>query len=253
MSLISRQISRDWDLTTKLLQSTLDSIANQTEKNYQVLIGCHEIPSVNFNHNEKISFIPMDYSPKSDLGSPPARDRYIKLYTALHTLKDSDFDYCMALDADDHIHKDLLLYIKNQPKMDAWAISKGFELDYSSKRVFPRNNIDSICGSTLILSRKTIGVPQAISQEELKSFYYTANGHQDIKPFCQERKLQLGSVPFYAVQYVLNHGLNWSDITRRKNYYYQIKQVIKWDLLSRKMSAQDLENFGYKFNQHKSV
>jgi hypothetical protein len=244
MALVSKEKSKDWDLTTQLLQGTLDSLTNQTDQNFKVLVGCHEIPSVRFS-TDKIHFVRMDYSPQGELGNPPIRDIYIKWYTALHQHKAIEFDYCMQLDADDRVHKNLVAYLNTQPFKDAWIISKGSEIDYGSRQVYQRNNIDQICGSTVILSRQAVGVPQSITREELHKFYFSHQSHSTIRSFCLERGFNLGFIPFHAVQYI-QHRSNLSDLMFRKgNRYNQIKKIIKLKIFSKRISSQELEDFGY--------
>ena len=103
---ISKQTSFNWELSMKLLQGTIDSLANQNNQKFKVIISCHEIPKVDFrNKNDNFIFLQMDYSPQDKLyQGKPRRDRMVKVCRAVHSLKNTDFQYCMSLDADDRVH-----------------------------------------------------------------------------------------------------------------------------------------------------
>jgi hypothetical protein len=242
---ISKQVCKDWKLATVLLQGTLDSIANQTDNRFQVVVSCHEIPEVSFKHDaEKLTFLPMSYSPLDDEWRGKSQtDRMMKCCTALLSLKDIDFKYCMAVDADDRIHRDLVKFLCEEPQTDGWIVDKGFQVDYSFRRVMRYSQLSKICGSTFILSKKLVGIPQAYTVDEYQKCIY-CQGHQTMEQHFVNQDINLKAFPYDGVQYILNHGLNSSN-EWRKDLKSSLKRIVKFYVFGGKLSEQDRKDFGY--------
>jgi hypothetical protein len=242
---ISKQVCKDWNLATVLLQGTLDSIANQSDQRFRIIVACHEIPEVVFKGNvEKLTFLPMPYSPLDDeWRGKPQTDRMMKCCTALLSLKDTEFKYCMAVDADDRIHRNLVAFLYEQPQSDGWIADRGYQVDYPSKRLMQYDRLSKICGSTMILSKKLVGVPQAYTAEEYQKCIY-CQGHQTMENYFMEQGFYLNSVPFYAVQYILNHNIN-DSIRWRKDISSDIKRVVKFWGVGSRMAPATQREFGY--------
>lgn len=242
---VSKQVCKDWKLATVLLQGTLDSIANQSDKRFKVIIGCHEIPEVNLKGNaDELIFLPMSYSPLDDEWRGKSQtDRMMKCCTVLLSLKDTDFKYCMAVDADDRIHRDLVKFLCEEPQIDGWIVNKGFQVDYSLRRVMKYNQLSKVCGSTFILSKKLAGIPQAYTANEYQKCIY-CRGHQMMEQYFIEQGFNLKNFPYGGVQYILNHGLNDSS-QWRKNLKSSLKRLMKFYVLGRNLSKEDIKNFGY--------
>jgi hypothetical protein len=242
---VSKQLCKDWQLATTLLQGTLDSIANQSDKRFKVIVGCHEIPEVVFKGDaNKLSFLPMPYSPLEHEWSRKSQiDRMMKCCTALLNLQNADFNYCMAVDADDRIHRDLVAFLHQEPEADGWIANKGYQVDYYSDRIMKYEKLSKICGSTFILSRNLVGVPQTYTSEEYGKCIYS-QGHQTMEDFFAKKGIELNSIPFYAVQYILNHNINDSMMWRR-GIKGQVKKILKFWVVGNRMTSENYEEFGY--------
>lgn len=242
---VSKQLCKDWQLATNLLQGTLDSIANQSDRRFKIVVGCHEIPEVAFKGDPaQLTFLPMPYSPLEQEWSQKSQtDRMMKCCTALLSLKDTDFNYCMAIDADDRIHRDLVAFLHHKPQADGWIVDKGYQVDYGSKRAMKHSRLSKICGSTFILSRELVGVPQTYTSEEYGKCVYR-QGHQTMEDFFIEKGFQLNSVPFYSVQYIINHNVS-DSIRWRKDIKSQFKKFLKFWMLGTRMSSRVHAEFGY--------
>ncbi|MBD1849831.1 hypothetical protein [Leptolyngbya sp. ST-U4] len=242
---ISKQVCKDWKLAIALLQGTLNSIANQSDDRFKVIVSCHEIPEVSFKGDvEKLTFLPMNYSPLDDEWKGKSQtDRMMKCCTALLSLKNTEFKYCMAVDADDRIHRDLVAFLCQEPQADGWIVDRGYQVDYHSNRVMKYSQLSKICGSTIILSKKLAGIPQEYTAEEYKKCIY-CQGHQTMEDFFAKQGYSLYSIPFYAVQYILNHNINHSIIWRN-SIKSQVKKILKFWVVGNQMTFENQKEFGY--------
>jgi hypothetical protein len=245
--LISKQVSSNWDLTTKLLQGTLDSIANQSDQNFKVIISCHEIPNVQLKQNsERLSFLQMEYAPLEELNrSSGMHDKGIKCCHALKSLENCDFSYCMVVDADDRLHKNLVSFLNSEQNVDGWIIDKGYQVDYYSSRCLENDKLSNICGSTVIVSSKIALNTNQFSLEESIIYFTDSQGHNNAKKFFYCNNLILKYLPFNGVQYIVNHELNDSNKFKNNKIAKFLKNAIKYYLLGRNLSNEEYSSFGY--------
>lgn len=246
--LISKQRCSNWELRTQLLQGTLNSLDNQDSSNFRVIVGCNEIPDVTLKkHPDNLHFVPISYDPSRKAG----RDKLLKICNALLSVSSLDFRYCMELDADDRVHKNLVKFLEISPQSNAWIIDKGYQLNYKSMRIFPCNNLSNICGSTTILSREVAGIPQANNISEFTKCFWQHNYHSTAKSYLIKNGIEFKKVPFNSLQYVLSHSLykrensifeSASDLKRIK---LKFKKIIKFQVIGRKMSTPELSDFGF--------
>ncbi|AFZ44936.1 hypothetical protein PCC7418_2804 [Halothece sp. PCC 7418] len=248
--LISKRKCSNWELRTKLLQGTINSLDNQKSPNFRVIIGCHEIPNISIqNYPDNFQFIQLHSDP---LKNPEKnqRDKLLKICNALLTVKDLDFDYCMALDADDRVSYQLVSFLEKQPKTDAWIIDQGYQVNYQNRRVFLCNHLSQICGSTTILSKEVAGIPQADSVSEFVKCFWQHEGHHTAKAYFNTKHIQYQTIPFPSLQYILHHSLNLEEsklsvASTIQNFKYMTKKIIKYQILGRPMKKQEHQAFGY--------
>lgn len=248
--LISKQKCYNWELRTQLLQGTINSLDNQTSSKFKVIIGCHEIPNIKIqNYPENFHFIQLHSDP---LKNPEKnqRDKLLKICNALLSVKDINFDYCMAIDADDRVNSNLVSFLEQQPKTDAWIIDQGHQFNYQDKRIFESDNLSQICGSTIILSKEVAGIPQADTVSEFINCFWQHEGHHTAKDYFNSKQIQYQMIPFPCVQYVLHHSLNLEEsklysASKSQKLKYKIKNFIKYKILGRAMSKQEIQDFGY--------
>jgi hypothetical protein len=133
------------------------------------------------------------------------------------------------------------LYQKSQA--DGWIVDKGYQVNYYSKRVMKYSKLSRICGSTFILSRNLVGVPQAYTSEEYGKCIYS-QGHQTMENFFLEKGFKLRPISFHAVQYILNHNIN-DSLKWRQGAKSQIKKILKFWIIGDRMKPKNYQEFGY--------
>jgi hypothetical protein len=132
-----------YETAWKLLENTLVSVCNQTDKNFDVIVVSNKtLDDFSNNTNIKnVKFIEVDWEPPASsntwqissnvspsLGMDQIRkDRGTKYILALSQVQkvNNENHYVMFVDADDFIHEKLAEYINNSDK-DFLKIQKGF-------------------------------------------------------------------------------------------------------------------------------
>lgn len=248
--LISKQKCSNWTLRTELFQGTINSLDNQKSSNFRVVIGCHEIPEISIkNYPDNFSFIQLKSDPLKE-PKKNQRDKLLKICNTLLSVTNLDFDYCMALDADDRVSSNLVSFLEEQPKTEAWIIDRGYQLNYQNRRILSSNRLSQICGSTTILSKEVAGVPQANSVSEFVKCFWQHEGHHTAKSYFNDNQIQYQIIPFPSLQYILHHSLNLEEsklasASSIQKIKYTLKKMIKFQIIGRRMSKKELEEFAW--------
>lgn len=58
----SERVSSNWSKFCRLFERTLISVCNQTDTNFKVIVVCHEIPQIEFKHNN-VCYLHADFEP----------------------------------------------------------------------------------------------------------------------------------------------------------------------------------------------
>ena len=223
-----------YDATWKLLENTLVSVCNQTDKNFDVIVVSNRtLDDFSNNTNIKnVKFIEVDREPPalSDswqinshvsqrLGMEQIRvDRGSKYILALSQIQkeNNENHYVMFVDADDFIHKKLAEYINNSNK-DFLKIAKGYKLGMQ-KTLGYVNNFPACCGTSNItkldLLKKQINFnnininsPQCDVLESTNEHYLKMiiGSHKFSFSFFSNKGYSGGEIPFFGAVYNCTH------------------------------------------------
>lgn len=247
----SKQVSDNWSITSALLEQTLNSIRKQTNFNVDVVICCHEIPVIS---NENVDFcniiictLPLPILKNVEVVTHYKQIDYIldktrKICLGLQYLKKKDVEYYYVLDADDLLHKDLISYVLNEANPNGYIIKNGYEYFVKEKRYIPKNHMDKICGSTAIIHRDHVQVPDEIMDTELWKNPWGRSSHSDMQDWFVQHAIPLKEIPYHALLYKLNHGQNASD-EFRIGLKYKLKEWLKLFFQGKRMNTEIQSNF----------
>lgn len=160
----SKVVSSDWTTVSNLLNRCLDSVCNQTNPNFKVIISCHEIPETRFNNDPRIEFLQVDFAPpvlKKDAGDGWIKeaDKGRKIKFAADYAKSTGAKYVMTVDADDCISNKISGFVnKNaEDSISGWYVKKGYLYPEGSSYSFLNlKNFNTICGSCVIIKPEHI-------------------------------------------------------------------------------------------------
>lgn len=105
----SKTVTSDWSSFSKLVNRCINSICNQTNFNFKIIVSCHEIPETNFNDDSRVEFLNVDFPPpimknnhKDNLQAKRA-DKSKKVKFAADYAMKLGAQYIMTVDSDDCI------------------------------------------------------------------------------------------------------------------------------------------------------
>jgi len=156
----ARAVSKNWDWTVRDFNRTLASIYNQTNPNFRILVGCHDIPELLIPTDERLEFLQIKSTPPDLRADFKAifPDKGRKLYRLAERFRDQEGSWFMTLDADDLISMHLVEFILSNPNPNGYITKQGYVLDQSSmkmalipnKQIF-ETSFDILCGSCAII------------------------------------------------------------------------------------------------------
>lgn len=252
----SKLISRNWDLDNLLLERTVRSICSQTDNNFKLIIVYNEVPVINFVHPNIIykhfpfaivaaediedfdSYVSKYYSKEY---AEKMMDKGKKITYGCKAAIDLGCDYIMAIDSDDLISKKIAEYVNqnSHPDKAGWRVKKGFIYQENSFYLVKKFDIQNLNGSTHILRKDLITIPDFSSNIFWDYNLYECHGYTygRIKDFHHQ---ELEDFPFFGVIYIV-HTNNYSPIrnlTRKITFKNILKKFILGKLLSQKIRVE---------------
>ena len=216
----SKTVSKNWQAVCRALFSTLESIKNQTNSNYQVIVVGHECPDAFDKYqSDKIDFLSVSFPPP-DKSSPTfshkdyLSDKNQKINLGVKYLKQtsSHIDFWFQLDSDDLMSKNFIAEIAKYPESSGFIIDSGYLYYQQQCRIIYENNLTLYCGSTSVIADKYMPTPELVTPENVSQIPWCRIPHMHIaKYFDEELKHPAVKFEIPLLAYVLSHGDNISD------------------------------------------
>ncbi len=207
ISLKSKAVARDWNYTCQLLERTLTSIYNQTNKNFRVILVCHEKPEFVIKYPELICH-EVEFSPPQKKYFEMVLDRNIKELIGRQISKDICADYIMNVDADDCIYRGISDFLKKESdkaeRADCYFIDKGYIYYENIDKFILRGGFYNFCGSTVAVKAEYCGTPNTLKFEKLKAFIDDENFYSGgaLINYLRSRGKACMAFPFVGCIYV---------------------------------------------------
>lgn len=190
----SAQLSSNWEYFSKLVNRSLSSISGQKDKDFQIIVACHELPENALQH-PKIHYINVDFEPPSLTKSDIEKDRQLKegdkarkIISAYDfAIENFNIDYFMVVDSDDCIHNGISKYVNSRlsENTPAWYLRKGYYYKEGKKMAFlNKHTFNSLCGSCIII-RKDLFMGLIVQEPFLYYFHerMSLDNGIEFKPF----------------------------------------------------------------------
>jgi hypothetical protein len=271
---ISKDISDNWSVVRANLRKTLDSVKNQTNSNWRVLIVSQTRPDVEYIE-DKIIYLHADFKPAqkypknielSDVKRAVCRrandlDRLRKIRVAAATLHEYRSDFVMLLEADDLVSNRLCEFVMENKEANGWSIPKGYIWDGRSGYLLKTNRLTAISGSSWIVKvfyemlPKDVPIDVDPSTLNLVSSGcpFLDNGHRKMRDGMAQAGKPMQTLPFRGVIYQWGHGANLSgqqfnedqqlpfirNIRRwRSNFFFDLKSMRKRVYLTESLKSE---------------
>lgn len=159
----SKKLSSDWEKFSKLVDRSLKSINGQKDKNFQIVVACHEFPENRLEHPQ-VHYVKVDFPPPTLTQSDREKDRQLKegdkaqkITSAFeYANKNFSVDYYMVVDSDDCIHNGISEYVnaKIESNIPGWYFKKGYFYREGKQMAFlNRLNFNNVCGTCIIIRK----------------------------------------------------------------------------------------------------
>jgi hypothetical protein len=245
----SKQISRDWQVTSETLKSTINAISSQSNQDYFVAVVGHDCPEFlsSLNHH-KINFTRVDY-PAPDrqaanfTNQELINDKNLKIINGLLLLEKKSLSYIYQLDSDDLIHKDFVKTVLSQNECAGMIINGGYIYYKSLQRIIPTKHVHHLCGSTNIISTKYLSFPPKADLKYVNDVPWTKYRHMNLcKFFNNDINQSFETIETPLLAYVVASGDNFSD-RWRNSWFKQLKWYLRPYVLGKKTDDLFNKNF----------
>ena len=208
-----------------ILENSLRSICNQNASDYEVIVVCNEIPSLQFSH-AKIHYVKVDFPPPSDIqgseiGIEAIRlDRGAKYLIGLLFAKRFSPTHSMFVDADDFVSNRIAGFVSEHRNDPGWYVSEGYIYSAGSNEIGILKRFNANCGSCYIVRYLLYTIPAEtrldMSREEIVNIagedyiYKFLGSHKFVLQNLAEKGVTLQPLPFMGAVYHVGHSQNWS-------------------------------------------
>lgn len=204
----SKKLSSDWPKFSQLLERTLKSINGQKDRDFQIVVACHELPYNRYEHPQ-VHYVQVDFDPPVITGKDWEGDRQLKEGDKARKIvsayefasKEFAIDYFMVVDSDDCIHNGISKYVNARTETNApgWFINKGYFYQEGKKLAWKiRSNFNIRCGSCIIIRKDLF--PQLIQKEPYLYYFHEKTELED--------GLKLAPFPLAGTIYSMANGEN---------------------------------------------
>jgi glycosyltransferase involved in cell wall biosynthesis len=256
--LLPQRRARDWSRVLDNLQATLQSILNQTDRNFHCLLAVEDsiplaevdsphITVVNISEAERLDFARDNYNmSNNDAGMKRARllDRALQLGAT----------YIMFTDADDLVSNKLVGLIRESKPAFGAALRQGFVLDGQAglcvpvpSRFVPVNGYDTYCGSSIVftLRNQNFEITVGSSYHNWPLSFWSL-GHGQVRQKLIENKTPLLDINEPMGVYVINSGENLSALSSNTDGYRSFLNSVVTNIQThgRPLSKAQLIEFG---------
>lgn len=209
----SERVSSDWQHVTRIFNNTLNSLFNQTDPNFRILVVCHEIPHVeNYADDPRLEIISVDFPPPIYRDEQMV-DKHRKREVAGAHIRKAGGGYIMFVDADDLVSNRIVEFVRQDKSPNGYIIHQGYDFDFTEKTVKAAPNFDQISGTCSIVHFSVDDLPET-PFDPAGSFLRQAINWRH--PTWETQFAAIGRplmpLPFRGAMYVWNTGENWTAL-----------------------------------------
>lgn len=234
----SKRVSKDWTVTCRNLEMTINSVRSQTAENYRAVVIGHECPdfmAAKIGETGKIIFQTFDELPPPKIDNDENEnqlkyeiDRCTKILKGIMYLRSKypSITHWFALDADDLLHRNFVKSLLIYQDFDAIILDLGYFYFKSSGIINKTNEFSAYCGSSAVIANRLFELPEKITETSFRMIPFGNFSHVNMRKRLVERGHCVATAKERIIMYVRDNGENISNIyldtTMKK-----LKRIIK--------------------------
>lgn len=236
----SKQTTKNWKVSCKNLENTIDSIFNQTDPEFRCILACNEKPKFTKKYDSRLEIISLDI-PAPTTWIEMARDKYWKLLVIAKRIREilekelntGQGVYVMPVDGDDLLNSNIAAYVKMHPNENGF-ISKAGYVDWGKPYLTVYKEMYTFCGSCNIIKMFIEDLPNELPDSKYchdKDMAGKLNARYPIRwdhHIVVDRYAKMGKpfayLPFKSTIYKKNTGENISDLYASEKYKQENKR-----------------------------
>jgi len=209
----SKTTTNNWGKIQTLFNNTIRSIYSQTDPNFKIIVACHEKPEIDFEVDDRLEFIQVDFpSPTKKEEQMP--DKFYKKRYIAKRVRELGGGHIMFVDADDLVSNSIAKFVNARPDEGGWYLNFGYEYNQLTHKIQIMPFFHLICGTCAIMKFEVNDLPSDVKfkgfvQEKKYIFDYS---HSDWKSVYGIKKTKLKQLPFIGAVYNINTGENVSKV-----------------------------------------
>jgi glycosyltransferase involved in cell wall biosynthesis len=155
--------SNSYDKVWKLLGNTLNSVCNQKDQDFKVIVVANKILH-KFEDNkkikEKVEFLKVEFDPPTDINNPKTGrdaikfDRGTKYIAGLMAARKYNPSHIMFFDADDYVSEKISSLVNENPQENGWFMQDGYLL--ANDKIVEFSPFFNFCGTSNIVKISNI-------------------------------------------------------------------------------------------------
>ncbi len=250
----SKASSKDWDKVTLDFNNTLNSVFNQNNSDFKVLVALHDIPEVFNDFGDKLELIKVDY-PEPNLVEyknvtrldQQRLDKYTKKRFLMQRVRELGGGYTMFVDADDFISNKIADYIAKKEPQHGVIFENGYEFYPKKFKIKKCPHFNNICGTSAVIYYTPEELPETARFEgyHRQNIFRSNNflfdfGHNKWSSIAKSIGKHFDTLPFRGAMYSLETGENVSLLRKDNN---KLRQVVRLVNLNKTPSNKVIEEF----------
>lgn len=262
IALRSKESTTNWDNIINHFVNTLDSIFNQTNPEFQVFVGCNEIPDLQKKYDDRLHFVCANL-PIPKTWEEKCRDRSWKLCLCAIEIRKQMKSLCVSgggtfvfpVDADDYVSNRIAEWVSKHPSANGFKSKDGYKWVMGSSKL----EITPYYGGTMnIMKMFEDDLPLEMPDQKYcfdKEVAISLTKRYPIRWYdieVEKKYAELGRplerLPFRSTIYVLNTGDNISNLDpniTRNDRFHPIALLRSFNPFThRKLSKAIKEEFG---------
>jgi hypothetical protein len=209
--------AKDWSRLKANLTQTLASISNQTSGSWKAIVVANEgadLPALPKNVEAlRVTFPPNTLHEKGNATQEEfyeafRMDKGRRVLAAM--LAAESTSHFMIVDDDDLVSGRLAEFVARNPLSNGWVVKQGYVWTDQGSMLFAHPNVNSLCGSTLIVRAALYGLPATASGWPDERIAKLLGSHRQIADHLSQAGTPLEALPFPGTIYRIGHAGNHS-------------------------------------------